>query len=250
MTDRGWARITGGARRIGAALALAAAEQGYDLLIHHRQAAEDAEAVAVQARAKGRQVRVVAADLADTTTAPAMITAAPGPVTLLVNCASVFTEDRIDTLTVGGWDAVMSANLRGPVLLAQAFAAALPADRQGLIVNVTDQRVWRLNPNFFSYTLSKSALWTATQTLAQALAPRIRVNAIGPGPTLPSVHQTPEDFAAEAASVPLNHGASTGEIAAALSYFINAPSVTGQMIAVDGGQHLAWRTPDVVGAKP
>ena len=105
-----------------------------------------------------------------------------------------------------------------------------------------------LNPNFFSYTLSKSALWTATQTLAQALAPRIRVNAIGPGPTLPSIHQSPKDFAAEAAAVPLGHGAAVEDIAAALTYFINAPSVTGQMIAVDGGQHLAWRTPDVVGA--
>ena len=140
----------------------------------------------------------------------------------------------------------MAVNLRAPIWLAQTFAAALPQGEQGLIVNICDQRVWRLNPRFFSYTLAKAALWTATQTLAQALAPRIRVNAIGPGPALASIHQDPDAFAAEAAAVPLGHGAAPDEIGGALRYLIAAPSVTGQMIAVDGGQHLAWRTPDVV----
>ena len=169
----------------------------------------------------------------------------PGePITLLVNCASVFEDDRIETLTPQGWDAAMAANLRAPVLLAQAFAAALPATRQGLVVNITDQRVWRPTPLFFSYAVSKSALWAATQMLAQALAPRIRVNAIAPGPTLASIHQSSEDFAAESASVPLGHGPTPEEIGDALAYLIDAPSVTGQMIAVDGGQHLAWQTPD------
>jgi NAD(P)-dependent dehydrogenase (short-subunit alcohol dehydrogenase family) len=157
----------------------------------------------------------------------------------------VFEDDRIETLTVAGWDQAMAVNLRAPLWLAQTFARLLPNDGEGLIVNICDQRVWRLNPQFFSYTLSKAALWAATQTLAQALAPRVRVNAIGPGPTLASVHQAPADFAAEAAAVPLGHGAAPEEIGAALRYLIDAPSVTGQMIAVDGGQHLAWRTPDV-----
>jgi NAD(P)-dependent dehydrogenase (short-subunit alcohol dehydrogenase family) len=138
----------------------------------------------------------------------------------------------------------MAVNLRAPLVLAEAMAAALPADYDGHIVNITDQRVWRLTPKYFSYTLSKSGLWTATQTLAQALAPRIRVNAIGPGPTLASIHQSDPGFAAQQAAVPLARGPTPEEIAAALAYLIDAPSVTGQMIAVDGGQHLAWRTPD------
>jgi NAD(P)-dependent dehydrogenase (short-subunit alcohol dehydrogenase family) len=146
---------------------------------------------------------------------------------------------------VEDWDATLATNLRAPMLLAQAFAAALPPGRDGLIVNIVDQRVWRLTPHFFSYTISKAALWAATQTLAQALAPRIRVNAIGPGPTLASAHQSQAQFAAETAAVPLGRGATPDQIGEALRYFIDAPSVTGQMIAVDGGQHLAWRTPDV-----
>jgi NAD(P)-dependent dehydrogenase (short-subunit alcohol dehydrogenase family) len=164
----------------------------------------------------------------------------------LVNNASLFQDDRIATLTEAGLAAHMAANLTAPLLLAQAFAAALPAAQRGLIVNMIDQRVWRPNPQFFSYSLSKAGLWWATQTLAQALAPRIRVNGIGPGPTLASVHQTPDDFAAEAAAVPLARAASPQDITAALRYLIEASSVTGQMIAVDGGQHLAWRTPDIL----
>jgi NAD(P)-dependent dehydrogenase (short-subunit alcohol dehydrogenase family) len=189
---------------------------------------------------------VAVADLALEAALPGLLEAGGEPVTLLVNCASLFHDDRIDTLTAQSFDAHIAANLRAPVLLAQAFAKALPADRRGLIVNMIDQRVWRLTPQFFSYTLSKAALWAATQTMAQALAPRIRVNGIGPGPTLPSIHQSAEQFAAEASSVLLGHGASPEEIAGALGYLIDAPSVTGQMIAVDGGQHLAWRTPDIL----
>ncbi len=193
----------------------------------------------------GREAHIALADLADPTDCEALITNAPGPLTLLVNCASMFEDDRIETLETARWDATLATNLRAPMILAKTFAAALPADRDGLIVNVVDQRVWRLNPQFFSYTLSKAALWAATQTLAQGLAPRIRVNAIGPGPTLASIHQSPEAFAAEAAAIPLEHAADVTEMGEALTYLIGARSVTGQMIAVDGGQHLAWRTPDV-----
>ena len=244
---RGWALVTGAARRIGRALAIAAGEAGYDVLVHHHASPDDAEETARTIRQMGRRAETRAADLADADACARLIDEAPGPVTLLVNCASLFADDRIASLTPRGFDAVIAANLRAPVLLAQAFAAALAGERDGLIVNITDQRVWRLNPCFFSYTLSKAALWTATQTLAQALAPRIRVNAIGPGPTLASVHQSPKDFAAEATAVPLGHGADPAQIGAALRYLIDAPAVTGQMIAVDGGQHLAWRTPDVIG---
>jgi NAD(P)-dependent dehydrogenase (short-subunit alcohol dehydrogenase family) len=243
--DRGWALVTGARRRIGQALAIQAARSGYDLVLHARTPSEDCHETADAIEALGRRHRVAFADLNDTDALPSVLAAADGPVTLLVNCASLFQDDRIGGVTADSFDAHIGANLRGPVMLAQAFAAQLPADRLGLIVNLVDQRVWRLTPQFFSYTLSKAALWTATQTLAQALAPRIRVNAIGPGPTLASVHQTADEFAAEAAGVLLGHASSPGEIAAALAYLIDAPSVTGQMIAVDSGQHLGWRTPDI-----
>ena len=242
MSERGWALVTGAGRRIGRTLALACAGAGYDVVVHGREAPDETIA-AIQAL--GRQAIGPIADLTDATRLEALVAAAPGPVTLLVNCASLFEDDRVETIDVARWDAAMATNLRAPILLSKAFAAALPPGREGLIVNIVDQRVWRLNPQFFSYTISKAALWTATQTLAQALAPRIRVNAIGPGPTLASVHQTPESFAAEAAAIPLARSVDEDDIAAALTYLIGARSVTGQMIAVDGGQHLAWRTPDV-----
>jgi NAD(P)-dependent dehydrogenase (short-subunit alcohol dehydrogenase family) len=169
-----------------------------------------------------------------------------GPVTLLINNASVFEDDRVDSFTNDGWRSHMEVNLHAPLILAQAFAAALPADRSGLIINLLDQRVWNPNPQFFTYSLSKTALWDATRTMAQALAPRIRVNGIGPGPTLPSLHQSEALFQAEAANVLLERRAEPADIVAAALYLIDARSVTGQMIAVDGGQHLSWRTPDIV----
>ncbi len=224
---------------------MAAGEAGYDVVIHHHASPADAEDTARAIRGFGRRAETVTADLAEPSCAASLVGAA-APLTLLVNCASLFQDDRIETLDPGALDAHFAVNLRAPVLLAQAFAAALPADRRGLVVNITDQRVWRLTPRFFSYTLSKAALWAATQTLAQALAPRIRVNAIGPGPTFASVHQSPQAFAAEAAAVPLGRGPHAEEIGAALAWLIASPSVTGQMVAVDGGQHLAWRTPDVM----
>ena len=243
MGARGAALVTGAARRIGRALALAAAEAGYDVAVHHRDSAQDAEATAAAVRDKGVRAEVIAADLND---APQRLIeqarAALGPVTLLVNNASVFLDDTLETLTREHWDAHMEANLHAPVALTQAFAAQ---GAEGLVVNIVDQRVWRPNPQFFSYSLSKAGLWWATRTMAQALAPRIRVNAIGPGPTLPSIHQSAEDFEAEAANILLERRVTPGEIAAALRYLIDAPLVTGQMIAVDGGQHLGWKTPDI-----
>ena len=223
---------------------MAAAAAGYDVIVHYRASAEHAEETARRIEAAGRRAVLAAAELTDPAACRRLINDAPGPVTLLVNSASLFEPDSAETFDPARHDAAMAVNLRAPLLLAQAMAAALPADLTGLIVNITDQRVWRLTPKYFSYTLSKAALWTATQTLAQALAPRIRVNAIGPGPTLASAHQTDENFAAQARATPLARGPTPEEIAQALTYLIEAPSVTGQMIAVDGGQHLAWRTPD------
>lgn len=246
MADRGWALVTGAARRIGRELSLTAARAGYDLVVHHRDSLGDANETAAAVQTLGRRVAVIAADLADADGCRGLIAAAPGAVTLLVNSASLFEDDRIERLTAENWDAAMAANLRAPMLLSQAFAAALPPDREGLIVNIVDQRVLRPTPQFFSYAVSKAALWAATPMMAQSLAPRIRVNAIGPGPTLPSIHQSAEAFAAETDAVILGHGASPQEIGHALAYLIDARSVTGQMIAVDGGQHLSWRTPDIV----
>jgi NAD(P)-dependent dehydrogenase (short-subunit alcohol dehydrogenase family) len=244
---RGWALVTGASRRLGRVLALAAAQAGYDVLVHHRDSGAEAADTADAIRRIGRAAQVAAVDLDQPEAADRLFGDAPGAVTLLINSASRFEDDRIGSLTADGFDATIATNLRAPILLAQAFARALPADRQGLIVNIVDQRVWRLTPQFFSYTVSKSALWSATQTLAQALAPRIRVNAIGPGPTLANAHQGPEGFAAEAGALPLGHPVDPDDIAQALLYLIGAMSVTGQMIAVDAGQHLAWRTPDVLG---
>jgi NAD(P)-dependent dehydrogenase (short-subunit alcohol dehydrogenase family) len=247
MTDRGGALITGAARRIGRTLALEAAKAGYDVVIHHRHSALDAESVRKEIQANGGRALVLAADLAEEQALAPLIDAAceaVGPLTLLVNNASLFEDDRIETLKAAAWDAHMAVNLRGPVLLAQAFARQAPAG--SLIVNIIDQRVWRPTPQYFSYAVSKGALWHATRMLAQALAPRIRVNGVGPGPTLPSAHQTEAEFAAEAERTLLQRRATPEEIAQAVRFLIDAPSVTGQMIAVDGGQHLAWRTPDVI----
>lgn len=243
----GVALVTGAARRIGRALAVEAARAGLHVAVHHRHSHDDAEETAALVRAEGRQALVLDGDLTAPDAAHLIARAeALGPVTLLVNNASLFQDDRFDTAAAEDIDAHMAANLRAPVILAQDFAHALQADRTGLIVNILDQRVWRPNPQFFSYSLSKAALWHATQTMAQALAPRIRVNAIGPGPTLASVHQKPGEFEMEASATLLGRAVTPAAIAAALRYLIDATAVTGQMIAVDSGQHLAWRTPDII----
>lgn len=243
----GAALITAAGRRIGRALAIEAARAGFDVAVHHRDSAEDAEVTAGLVRAEGRQALVLAGDLTHADAAGLVARAeALGPVTLLVNNASLFLDDRFDTARAEDIDLQMATNLRAPIVLAQAFTAALQADRAGLIVNIVDQRVWRPNPLYFGYSLSKAALWHATQTMAQALAPRIRVNAIGPGPTFGSIHQAEGEFEAEAAATPLARRVSGEDIAQALRYLIDARAVTGQMIAVDSGQHLAWRTPDII----
>jgi NAD(P)-dependent dehydrogenase (short-subunit alcohol dehydrogenase family) len=242
MAGRGAALVTGGARRIGRVLAATAAAAGYDVAIHVRgEGHDDAEAAAGEVRSHGRKATILACDLRKESATVALVGQAEaelGPVTLLVNSASVFEQDAFSDMNRASWDLHMETNLRAPLVLAQVFARRLPVDREGLIVNILDQRVWRPGPDFFSYTLSKTALWDATRMLAQDLAPRIRVNGIGPGPTLASIHQDDEAFAAEAASTLLGRAVRPDEIGAALRYLIDARSVTGQMIAVDSGQHL------------
>jgi NAD(P)-dependent dehydrogenase (short-subunit alcohol dehydrogenase family) len=242
---RGAALVTGGARRIGRALVIACAEAGFDVAIHVRTVDDDAESAAADVRARGRRAIILPCDLRQEGATVPLVGVAEaelGPVTLLVNSASVFEEDVFSTMNRASWDAHMETNLRAPLVLAQVFARRLPARIEGQIVNILDQRVWRTTPDFFSYSLSKAALWEATRIMAQALAPRIRVNAIGPGPVLASTHQSAADFAAEATGTPLGRAATPAEVAQALRYLIDAPSVTGQMIAVDAGQHLSWRT--------
>ncbi|HET9160098.1 MAG TPA: SDR family oxidoreductase, partial [Caulobacteraceae bacterium] len=231
----GAALVTGAARRIGRALALEAAACGYAVAVHHRDGADDAQSLVSEITSAGGKAAAVGGDLSDIGALPGLIDQAHqalGPVSLLVNNASVFHADRFADASPH-WEEHFAVNLRAPVMLAQAFAKALPANLDGLIVNILDQRVWRPNPQFFSYTLSKAALWTATQTMAQDLGPRIRVNGIGPGPTLPSVHQSPADFETEVRGVILQKKVSPADIAGALRYLIGATSVTGQMIAVD-----------------
>lgn len=233
--------ITGAARRIGRALALDLSQAGWTIAVHYRKSASEADRLAEEIKAKGGRAKSFQADLVDPAAPRALVAdvvGAFGPPTVLINNASEFLPDTIQNLDDGTWDVHLGINLKAPVFLAQAIAAGLPDGCEGNIINIIDQRVWNLTPEFFSYTISKAGLWTATRTLAQALAPRIRVNAIGPGPVLRSIHQTDDDFAREAQSTLLKRGASTDEIASAVRFILATPSLTGQMIALDGGQHL------------
>jgi NAD(P)-dependent dehydrogenase (short-subunit alcohol dehydrogenase family) len=244
----GVALVTGGAVRIGRAIALRLAADGYSVAIHYRNSSADAVEVARLISEAGGNAASFHARLENHEDICRLIPAISetlGPVTCLVNNASLFRDDNFQTMTREDWDVHMNVNLRTPLFLAQRFAAQLPPEAEGNIINIIDQRVMRPNPMFFSYTISKAALWAATQTLAQALAPRIRVNAIGPGPVLRSIHQTSEDFSREWRSTLLGRGAAPEEIAEAVAFILNSPSMTGQMLALDGGQHLLWQTPDI-----
>jgi NAD(P)-dependent dehydrogenase (short-subunit alcohol dehydrogenase family) len=240
------ALVTGGARRIGRALALALASDGFAVALHYHRSRAAAERVVEAIRQQGGRAVALAADLRDDAAIEALVAraeAALGPLGCLVNNASTFADDRIETLTPDSWDTHIATNLRAPAFLIRDFARRLPAEMSGVVVNLLDERVWNLTPFFLSYTVSKAGLWTLTRTLALALAPRIRVNAIGPGPTLPSPRQSPEQFARQCAMMPLRRGTSPSEIAAALRFILAAPAMTGQMIALDGGQHLGWAQP-------
>jgi NAD(P)-dependent dehydrogenase (short-subunit alcohol dehydrogenase family) len=254
------ALVTGAGGRLGRAMAVYLGTRGYDVAVHYATSAAGAEETAATIRAGGRQAVTLQADLLDESVTQGLLHRAAdalgGPVTVLINNASVFEYDNLATATRTSWDRHLESNLRAPFVLTQALAAQVPDPltddggepvAQGLIVNMIDQRVLKPTPEFASYTIAKMALWALTRTAAQGLAPRVRVNAIGPGPTVRGARQTPAHFAAQRAATILQRGADPGDICAALGYFLDAKAVTGQLICPDGGQHLAWRTPDVLG---
>ena len=254
------ALVTGAGKRLGRAMALYLAGRGYDVAVHYASSKAEADAVVAEITAMGRRAVALHADLlieseTETLVARAII-ALGGPLTLLINNASIFEHDSLQSATRTSWDRHIESNLRAPFVLSQAFAAqaphALPDDQgepmaQAMILNMIDQRVLKLTPEFMSYTIAKMGLWALTQTSAQALAPHVRVNAIGPGPTLIGTRQSLDHFTKQRASTVLERGVNARDITAALGYFLDAPAVTGQLLCVDGGQHLAWKTPDVLG---
>jgi NAD(P)-dependent dehydrogenase (short-subunit alcohol dehydrogenase family) len=256
------ALVTGAARRLGRAMALHLAARGHDVAIHYATSQAEAEATAAEARALGVKAVALRADLLDEAQTATLIArsadALGGPLTVLVNNASTFDYDNIRTATRASWDRNLGTNLRAPFVLTQGFAAQAPealhttegALARALVVNMLDQRVRKLTPEFMTYTIAKMGLWAFTRTAARALAPHVRVNAIGPGSTLKGEHQRQEQFDAQRAASPLERGANAADISAALQYFLDAPAVTGQLLCVDGGQHLGWKTPDILGHSP
>jgi NAD(P)-dependent dehydrogenase (short-subunit alcohol dehydrogenase family) len=240
------ALITGAAKRVGRAIALELAGAGYDIAIHFRESSGDAAGLAREIEGLGRRAALVQADLEDEAAVAAMLPGAAaqlGPVTALVNNASLFVRDEAMDVTREGWDRQLAVNLRAPFVLMQQFARLLPPDAPGAIVNMLDQRVWNYTPHFVSYTVSKAGLWTLTQTMALALAPRIRVNGVGPGPILPNDNQSAEQFHTHWSSLPLRRKIDPADVARTVRFLIESPALTGQMIAVDGGEHMAWAQP-------
>ncbi len=252
--------VTGAGKRLGRAMALYLAGRGHDVAVHYANSSDGANDVVTRIRAMGRNAVALRADLLDETQTQGLLGRAAdalgGPITCLVNNASVFEYDNIHSATRDSWDRNIGSNLRAPFVLTQAMAAqgieAVPdvagePMATGLIVNMIDMRVRKLTPDFMTYTIAKMGLWALTRTTAQALAPAIRVNAIGPGPTLRGARQSEEHFARQRANTISGRGSNPDDITAALGYFLDAPAVTGQLLCVDAGQHLGWQTPDIVG---
>jgi NAD(P)-dependent dehydrogenase (short-subunit alcohol dehydrogenase family) len=250
MRQKPTALVTGGARRIGEAIVRELAAHGFQVAIHCNRSLDEANTLADELRVSGAEIAIVRGDLADVDSLSKIVTDATralGPLTLLVNNASVILADSYGGLDNAVWQTQFDVNLRAPVFLAEAFAAQLPDGCDGNIVNIIDHRVLKLTPKMPSYTLTKAALWTATQTLAQALAPRIRVNGIGPGPTFANPHSTDPRMTKEVDGVPLRRAVDAADIARAVRFLVETPSITGELILVDSGQHLGWETPDIVG---
>lgn len=252
--------VTGAGKRLGRDMALYLAKRGHDVAVHYATSKDEAEEVAAEIRAMGRQGITLQADLTDEKQMQSLFPAAAGglggPITCLVNNASIFDYDNIYSATRDGWDRHIQSNLRAPFVLTQAMAAQglepeIDENNEpraiGLVVNMIDQRVRKLTPEFMTYTLAKAALWTLTQTAAQALAPAIRVNAIGPGPTVRGARQSEAHFAAQRANTVIGRGSNPSDVVGALGYFLDADGVTGQLLCTDGGQHLGWQTPDILG---
>ncbi|NQW00322.1 MAG: SDR family oxidoreductase [Rhodospirillales bacterium] len=241
---RGNVLITGAAKRIGRVIALELARAGWNIAVHYRRSEQQAEDLVCELESYGVRGVGLAADLANEAEVGQLFANAGkalGPITCLINNASIFEEDTATTATRRSWDRHMNVNLRAPFVLSQCLVNGLPEGQSGVIINIIDQRVWNPTPEFTSYTLSKMGLWSATQVLAQSYAPHVRVNAIGPGPTLQSVHQSADDFTAEVDALPLQRGVSPEDISRGVVFILESPTMTGQMIALDSGQHLGWR---------
>ena len=239
--------VTGAAKRLGRAIALHLAESGWAVAVHYNNSQAEAEETVAALHLKGVHAAAINADLTledDTERLIARARAAVGPLTALVNNASVFENDTIATMTRESWDKHIEANLRAPLVLSRDFAEQLPDGQEGAIVNLLDQRLLKPNPQFLSYGVSRAGLHWLTVTLAQAMGPRVRVNGVAPGPTLRNERQSEAHFKRQQESTILGRGASPDDVARAVSYLIEARAVTGQMIAVDGGQHLIWKTAD------
>jgi NAD(P)-dependent dehydrogenase (short-subunit alcohol dehydrogenase family) len=244
------ALVTGAAKRLGRAIALDLAGAGWNIALHYHGSDAEAHQTAGEARKAGVKVALLSADLGDESQTAALMDRARaelGPLTALINNASLFENDDWQSASRASWDAHMEINLRAPLVLSQGFARQLPPDADGSIINIIDQRVLKPTPQFLSYSLSKAGLYWLTTTLAQGLGPRIRVNAVGPGPTLRNERQSEADFARQRQATILGRGAEPQDVCAAIRYLLDAHAVTGQMIAADGGQHLIWQTPDVSG---
>jgi len=238
--------VTGGAKRLGRAIVLDLARHGYNVALHYNASEREARATAADAETQGAKVALLQADLSresDTATLVERAVQELGPLCGLINSASLFENDDWYSVTRESWDRHMETNLRAPFVLAQAFARQVT--REGAIINIIDQRVLKPTPQFVSYSLSKAGLYWLTVTLAQALAPKVRVNAVGPGPTMINARQSHADFDRQREATILGHGADPQDVCSAVRYLLTASSVTGQMIAVDGGQHLIWQTADV-----
>lgn len=241
------ALVTGGAARVGGAISRDLAANGWAVAIHYNTSREPAETLAREVTATGGRAVAVGADLAEADAVAGLLQQAEdalGPVNLLVNNAATFLRDDVGRLDRRTWDTQMAVNLAAPVFLTEALAARLPSGAEGNVVNILDQRVLKPIPVYVSYQLAKSALHTATRTLAQALAPRVRVNGIAPGPTLPHARSNDEEFSHETRHVPLKRGADLAEFGRTVRFLVENRSITGQTLALDGGQHLAWETAD------
>ncbi|MEO8300713.1 MAG: SDR family oxidoreductase [Rhizomicrobium sp.] len=244
--------VTGAAKRLGRAIALDLAAQGWNIAIHYNSSEDDADSAAQAVRAFGAEAAILKCDLskeAETATLVDRAVKEMGPLTALINSASLFENDDWQSASRKTWDDHIETNLRAPLLLSQMFAKQLPENAKGSIINIIDQRVLKPTPQFLSYSVSKAALYWLTTTLAQGMGPRIRVNAVGPGPTLKNPRQSDADFNRQRDATILGHGADPADICAAVRYLLEAEAVTGQMLAVDGGQHLIWQTPDVQGGE-
>jgi NAD(P)-dependent dehydrogenase (short-subunit alcohol dehydrogenase family) len=236
--------VTGSAKRFGRAIVLDLARAGWNVVVHYKGSEDEARSTAAEAAAFGVKATTVKADLAREDEVQGLIAKA-GPLDALINNASVFEFDDVRSATRASWDHHMETNLRAPFVLSQNFAGQL-GEREGVIVNIIDQRVLKPTPQFMTYSLSRASLYWLTRTMAQALAPQVRVNAVAPGPSFIGARQNEDAFARQRAATPLGRGAEVADLVGAVRYLVEARSVTGEMIAVDGGQHIAWQTPDVL----